>query len=115
MNMLSTAALPDLFSKTSGNYFLIDGNRIKDKDSFLREFSEQLRFPKYFGFNWDAFYDCITDMSWINLENGFLIVYKNAHNFRIAQPDDWQQASEILLDAVDYWNKTGKLMMIAFS
>jgi RNAse (barnase) inhibitor barstar len=114
MTILSTAALPEFFLKTPESYFLIDGDRIKDKESFLQEFSEQLEFPKYFGFNWDAFYDCITDMSWVNADNGFLIVYQNAHHFRIAQPDDWQQANAILLDAVEYWNKQGTLMMIAF-
>jgi len=108
MTVLASAALPNFFLQPPEHYFIVDGNNIKDKDSFLREFSTQLGFPEYFGFNWDAFYDCITDMSWINLEYGLLIVYKNAHKFRTAQPEDWQQANAILLDAVDYWNKAVK-------
>ncbi len=108
MTILSNPALPSFFSQLPANYFVVDGDNIKDKDSFLREFSAQLSFPEYFGFNLDAFYDCITDMSWVNLENGFLngflIVYKNAHIFRTAQPEDWQQASAILLDALEYWS-----------
>lgn len=96
------------------NRFFIDGDNIKDKNSFLKEFSEKLGFPEYFGFNWDAFSDCITDLSWMSVENGFSIVYKNPHAFRSASPEDWQIANDILLDAIDYWDEQEKTMVITF-
>jgi hypothetical protein len=59
--------------------------------------------------NWDAFSDCLTDLSWIDSGNDFLIVYKNSQKFRAHQPEDWQIANEILLEAMmDYWNEQGE-------
>ncbi|MCK5536423.1 MAG: barstar family protein, partial [Bacteroidales bacterium] len=53
---------------------------IDSKESFFKEFAKKLKFPKYFGKNWDSFYDCITDLSWIKGQNGYLIIYENALN-----------------------------------
>jgi len=47
---------------------LIDGKVIINKESFFKEFTKKLQFPEYFGDNWDGFYDCITDLSWIKEE-----------------------------------------------
>ncbi|MGZ8218054.1 barstar family protein [Methylomagnum sp.] len=118
MSTLSVAELshqlPAVFPKPAVNCFIINGDRICDKESFLREFSEVLGFPDYFGFNWDAFSDCVTDLSWLDSSNGFLIIYKNSHAFRNASPDEWAIANEILLDAVDYWHEQGNFMTILF-
>nr|WP_271409607.1 barstar family protein [Pseudomonas sp. Q1-7] len=34
-------------------------------DELLKSFYYLLWFPGYFGFNWDALYDCLRDLSWI--------------------------------------------------
>jgi RNAse (barnase) inhibitor barstar len=80
----------------------------------LREFSEVLGFPSYFGFNWNALSDCLTDLSWLEATNGFLIIYQNSHVFRNACPEDWTISNEILLDAVDYWHEQDNFMTILF-
>jgi RNAse (barnase) inhibitor barstar len=116
MTALSVAKLPDqllnIFSIPSAHSFFINGDNIIDKQTFLKEFADQLNFPEYFGFNWDAFSDCITDLSWLEPESSFLIIYKNSHNFRSHSPEEWKVANEILLEAMDYWNQQGKPMMI---
>ena len=108
-DQLLNAFLP--FSLT-GVY--INGDNIKDKHTFFNSFSEKLEFPEYFGFNWDAFSDCMTDLSWLNLECGISIIYKNPHIFRSSSPEEWKIANEILLDAIDYWDEQNKVMIIAF-
>jgi hypothetical protein len=40
--------------------------RITTKQQLFKFFAEKLRFPEYFGFNWDAFDECINDLSWLN-------------------------------------------------
>jgi RNAse (barnase) inhibitor barstar len=39
---------------------------IKTKENLLSEVSRRLRFPDYFGSNWDALEECILDLSWIS-------------------------------------------------
>ncbi|MDM8547603.1 barstar family protein [Candidatus Venteria ishoeyi] len=94
--------------------FLIDGNIIEGKESFFNEFSKKLQFPDFFGKNWDGFYDCITDLSWLNTQESYLIIYENPFNFQLKNTDDWKIANEILLDAVNYWKQQGKPMVIVF-
>ena len=38
---------------------------VSTKDELLRRLAEALRFPDYFGHNWDALSDCLRDLSWL--------------------------------------------------
>lgn len=38
---------------------------ISDKRTLLEELAQVLAFPAYFGFNWDALFDCLRDFNWI--------------------------------------------------
>lgn len=46
---------------------------IVEKSEIFIFYSQNLRFPPYFGRNWDALYDCLCDLSWINEYNIALI------------------------------------------
>ena len=39
---------------------------INRKRKMLALYSGQLRFPAYFGWNWDAFEECLRDLSWLD-------------------------------------------------
>lgn len=39
---------------------------IVDKGSLLTVLSRELRFPAYFGYNWDALDECLSDLSWLS-------------------------------------------------
>lgn len=58
---------------------VIDGNKCKTKDLLLLEFSEKLKFPSYFGNNWDAFDECMSDLEWLPANN-YVLIIKNAIN-----------------------------------
>ena len=38
---------------------------ISSKAALLAVLAEQLRFPGYFGWNWDGFEECVRDLSWL--------------------------------------------------
>lgn len=110
MSELSIIELPgqliNALQHPADNCFFIDGDCIEDKATFLNEFAIKLKFPDYFGFNWDAFADCMTDLAWLNTDSGFfLIIYKNPYKFRSNNPCEWEIANSILLDAMSYWKK----------
>ena len=39
---------------------------IADKEEILNFYAQELNFPEYFGENWDAFNECITDLNWLS-------------------------------------------------
>jgi len=91
----------------------INGSRIRDKETFLEEFARELKFPDYFGENWDAFEECIMDLAWLHAE-GVLLIYRDSGAFRTSRPDEWAIASGILLDAVEYWEVPGFFLKVLF-
>ena len=93
--------------KKGFNVFHLDGRKIHNKTSFMNEAAEKLKLPAYFGHNWDALNDCITDLSWMNSE-GVLLIINDSEHFRIASPEEWQNACNIFLEAIDYWKVNGK-------
>lgn len=70
----------------------------RDKDEFLRRIAPALRFPPWFGHNWDALVDCLTDMSWWPAA-GHVLILEHADGFRTAAERDFLTAIEILEEA----------------
>lgn len=89
----------------------VDGQEVKDKASFLNHFAESLLFPGYFGKNWDAFEDCLTDLMWLPAP-GYVILYDHVRTFSTASPQDWGMACSILTQATQYWRAKQKPMYI---
>ena len=55
--------------------------RFQEKEKLLREIAAALRFPDWFGQNWDALEDCLTDLSWLDADACVLV-------FEQAKPGD---------------------------
>lgn len=41
------------------------GGPLRRKRDLLRALAAGLKFPKYFGYNWDALEECLCDLSWL--------------------------------------------------
>jgi RNAse (barnase) inhibitor barstar len=52
---------------------------MNNKEEILLELYKKLKFPNYFGFNWDALSDCLRDLQWIK-EKRVLIVHEDLPN-----------------------------------
>lgn len=75
---------------------------IRTKKAFLDAIAQALRFPDWFGRNWDALEDCLTDLSWHPAER-YVIVLTDADEFRVAAGEDYAMALRIFRAASDYW------------
>ena len=93
--------------------FYLDGRVIDSKKSFLDKAAEVMQFPEYFGHNWDAFDECITDLDWVPAKR-YVLIYNKPNLFAEANPLDWQIAYDTLQSAVDYWQSTETPMDILF-
>lgn len=103
---LSVPALRGRIERAGLRPFVLDGDAITDKATLLRAAGEALAFPPYFGRNWDAFEECLTDLSWVPA-NGYALLYDHVAPLIRQSPDDWATARAIFAAAVDGWRGTG--------
>jgi RNAse (barnase) inhibitor barstar len=76
-------------------------NSISKKEELLHFLATQLKFPNYFGFNWDALFDCLKDLYWITEVN---IVLEHEKDFKLIGLDD-KIYREIMHDIEIFWNE----------
>ena len=50
---------------------------IRSKQKLLGILAEKLRFPRYFGYNWDALEECLRDLSWLPAHQAITIVHED--------------------------------------
>jgi RNAse (barnase) inhibitor barstar len=86
------------------NFLHIDLKRATDKAGFLKKVAHDLDFPKYFGMNWDALSDCLTDMSW-KPAAGYVLLFSNIQSFRRSAPKDMEIIREIFDSSTQYWKQ----------
>ena len=48
--------------------------RAADKDALMTSFAESLELPRWFGRNWDALEDCLSDLSWSQASGHVLLI-----------------------------------------
>jgi RNAse (barnase) inhibitor barstar len=95
-------------------FFHVEGKNIARKEQLLNHVATALRFPGYFGENWDALEECLTDMEWIDAP-GYLIYYDHFDALLANHPDQFATFLEICRDAVLSWKEDGTPMVILLS
>ncbi len=81
-----------------------DLSGIATKEGFLQTVAGELKFPSYFGMNWDAFEECMTDLSWCP-SKGYALVFDNLEAFAQSAAKEVQVMRSILKSAADFWKK----------
>lgn len=76
------------------------------KAELLARFAQALRFPHWFGHNWDALSDCLTDLSWLPAQH-YRLVLGEPQALRAAAPETLDTALEILTEAAEFWAHAG--------
>ncbi|MFI9201038.1 barstar family protein [Streptomyces sp. NPDC053048] len=87
---------------------------VRDKATFLDRCATDLEFPEWFGHNWDALADCLTDLSWWGSGKfrGYLMLAEDWQTFDRAAPDDARTAEAVFHDAVGYWAGTESPLVV---
>lgn len=81
----------DSAATTSANEWLIAGltvrtlrgSKMRSTPALMDETSAALQFPDYFGANWDALDECLSDMEWLKPCKGIVIVIHDAEQVLI--------------------------------
>lgn len=82
--------------------------RAQGKEALLTQIAAELDFPDWFGQNWDALEDCLTDLSWRNAAGHVLV-------FEEPQPgDDLGVLIDVLQSVAEYWARRGEPFFAVF-
>ena len=84
------------------NVYRIDLGKAHDADSLQRILARGLHFPDWYGGNWDALADCLTDMSW-NEADGYLLILPRADVLQAADSACFASLLEVLKETVAAW------------
>jgi RNAse (barnase) inhibitor barstar len=75
--------------------FEIQGKAIQKEEDLLYFLAKELKFPAYFGMNWDALDECLRDLSWLPAK-GYVLFLRDARRF-------WREASCVAGKFVEAW------------
>lgn len=92
----------------------LSGAAIPDRAAFFAALAASLHFPAYFGRNWDAVYDLLTDPGWFPQE-GMVLILDSFQGFANAHPEQWQIGLRVFQDACDFWQPLGRPLHILLS
>lgn len=79
------------------------------KVAMLAEIAKALGFPAWFGGNWDALEDCLTDLSWRGA-GPRVFVFAGA-----APGDEFGILRDVLLSAAEFWMDRGEPFFAVFT
>lgn len=92
-------------------YFHIEGKKIEKKEQFLNHAAVAMHFPEHFGNNWDAFADCLEDLSWHDAK-GYVVLYDHYDGLASHAHGQFDTLLEIFQSAVEYWREQGRPMLV---
>jgi hypothetical protein len=86
---------------------LIRGHKARTTAALFDEFAAALQFPCYFGENWDAFDECITDLSWLPGDAYQFLIVRSIHLLDQEPADRLKLFLTIVQRAGEEWSAPG--------
>ena len=80
----------------------IDMRGCADKADALDRFAQALKFPDWFGDNWDALSDCLGDLSWWPAP-GYVLLLDHVDDWRARAAEDCDTVIDILNEVAAGW------------
>ena len=90
---------------------VLDGATASSLAGFFQELARALRFPDYFGHNWDAVYDCLTDLHWLPAA-GYVLVLDGFDHLARSEPGQWDIGLKVLREACAFWQPLSRSMVV---
>ena len=110
----SPEVVQDLVSEAKSQRLIVawvDMDRMASYEELLAEAGRVLSFPDYYGQNWDAFEECIRDLSWLPAR-GYLLVLAGYDRLARGDPANWAIGLDVLEEAVSTWARTESPMYV---
>jgi hypothetical protein len=68
----------------------VRGRKMRHKAALFDEFAAALQFPGYFGENWDAFAECLSDLDWVPPGAGYVLIVTEPAQVLRESPADFR-------------------------
>lgn len=82
----------------------IRGKCCRDYASFIAQFASALQFPEYFGDNWAALDECLTDLDWLRMKEVSIVIDFGVEFLKYDR--NHHHAFTILLEEMlEYWHE----------
>ena len=82
----------------------VDLAAARDKDDMLAAIARDLRFPEWFGQNWDALTDCLLDMGWLPA-TAYLIILEHCDGIHGRAESDFVTLMQTFQNAAQTWRE----------
>ena len=89
----------------------IDFSGAGSKEAALGRIASALSFPDWFGGNWDALEDCLSDLSWLG-DRGCVLLLEGAQGL---PADERGILGDVLASAASYWKERGRPFVAVFA
>jgi RNAse (barnase) inhibitor barstar len=77
---------------------------IRDKQTLFADLARLFDFPDYFGKNWDALTDCLSDLNWLDPQpQRIVLIWKQPLALYDASTEDFLTALRVLNAVIDRW------------
>ena len=98
----------EILDATRGSKLDVTRIAFSDKKNLLQSIAGAHAFPDWFGNNWDALEDCLSDLSWREAA-GHVLVFENA-----AVGDELGILFDVLAACAEFWAGQGKPFFAVF-
>jgi len=89
----------------------IDGSRVADAKDLMGVISRSMKFPDYFGWNWDALEECLLDLEWLPADV-YDFYWETANTLLLSSPADFFMFVEVFASVSREWHEKGKLFRL---
>ena len=99
---LKAEKIEELFSPLGFYTARLDGSAIKNKADLLSALAAGLKFPAYFGHNWDALLDCLRSLPDFIEAGGYAVIIEKSALFLADSPEDLENFRELAGIAAEF-------------
>jgi RNAse (barnase) inhibitor barstar len=83
-------------------YYSCDLVEATTGEAVLEQLAKALKLPEHFGNNFDALYDCLTDLTWQHT-SASVIVLSGVDTLYTCDSESWETLLSVLASAAEYW------------
>ncbi|MDF2459138.1 MAG: putative Ribonuclease inhibitor Barstar (Modular protein) [Nitrospira sp.] len=102
--VLKTGQRAESAIKIPDGYILrvVRGAKCRFTSELFSEFADAMDFPDYFGHNWDALEECLTDLEWLP-GKGYVLLVTAAEQILAGDEEEFATFLEVLSDTGEAW------------